>query len=110
MALHPASLAFVRSRPVLVFGFLTMALFLMGPQMGSVDVDGDGFPEVPVAVSTTTQVTEPLRAQIDERLKQTSGTFAREVAIRDSGFGMNQSAVSFRACYPHVQSSFVPRC
>jgi hypothetical protein len=111
MAWHPASLAFVWSRPVLVFGFLTMAFFLMGPQMGSVDVDGDGFPEVPVAVSTTTQITESSSVQINEQLQQTSGPVAREVnAIKDPGFGTNRSSTGLQACYPHMQSSSVLRC
>jgi hypothetical protein len=43
-------------RPTLLVGLIALSLFVGGPQMGSLDADGDGIPEIPVALATTNTV------------------------------------------------------
>jgi hypothetical protein len=40
--------------PILVLGIVAVSLFFLGPQMGSLDTDGDGYPDTPIAVSPIT--------------------------------------------------------
>ena len=44
---------------ILVLGIVAVLLFCLGPQMGSVDTDGDGCPDTPVAISSSTPVVRP---------------------------------------------------
>jgi len=44
---------------ILVLGIVAVLLFCLGPQMGSVDTDGDGCPDTPVVVSSSTPVVRP---------------------------------------------------
>jgi len=43
-------------RPFLFAELVAVALFVVGPQAGSFDDDGDGIPDIPVVVSGTTFV------------------------------------------------------
>ena len=42
------------ARAILLAGAVALALFVIGPQAGSVDDDGDGNPDIPVVVSCCT--------------------------------------------------------
>jgi hypothetical protein len=37
--------------PILVLGIVAVSLFFLGPQIGSLDTDGDGYPDTPVEIS-----------------------------------------------------------
>ena len=43
-------------RLVVVLGLLAITLFVAGPQLGSLDADQDGFPEVPVVVGCASPI------------------------------------------------------
>ena len=43
-------------RPILLVGLTTLLLFVVGPQLGSLDADADGIPEIPVALASTSTV------------------------------------------------------
>lgn len=43
-------------RYILLIALSALLLFVVGPQLGSVDADGDGIPESPVALATTNTV------------------------------------------------------
>lgn len=47
-------------RLILVAGLALVTLFVMGPQAGSLDCDGDGIPEVPVVLMAASIVAGPL--------------------------------------------------
>jgi hypothetical protein len=40
----------ISRHPVLLVGFAVLLLFVVGPERGSVDADGDGIPETPVVI------------------------------------------------------------
>jgi hypothetical protein len=42
-----------------VLGVVAVSLFFLGPQMGSLDTDGDGCPDTPVVISSLTPVVRP---------------------------------------------------
>jgi hypothetical protein len=44
---------------ILVLGVVAVSLFFLGPQMGSLDTDGDGCPDTPVVISSFTPVVRP---------------------------------------------------
>src|SRR5215471_17451442 len=44
---------------ILVLGIVAVSLFCLGPQMGSLDTDGDGVPDIPVVISSSTPVVRP---------------------------------------------------
>jgi hypothetical protein len=46
----------VSRRPTLLVGLIALSLFVGGPQLGWVDADGDGIPEIPIALATTNTV------------------------------------------------------
>jgi len=43
-------------RPVLLVGLSALLLFVAGPQMGSLDADSDGIPEVPIVLARLNSV------------------------------------------------------
>jgi len=46
-----------RSRcPIVVLGIVALSVFCLGPQLGSLDTDGDGYPDTPVAMSISIPV------------------------------------------------------
>ncbi len=40
-------------RPLLLIEIVVLALFVAGPRAGSLDVDGDGIPDVPIVVTAS---------------------------------------------------------
>jgi hypothetical protein len=43
----------------ILLGIVAVLLFSVGPQLGSLDTDGDGYPETPVVISISTPVARP---------------------------------------------------
>jgi hypothetical protein len=63
--------------PVLVAGLVALALFVVGPQAGSLDDDGDGNPDVPVVVMASSSVAQVSHAtQLNERSLNASDVVA----------------------------------
>ena len=46
-------------RWVAILGIAAVSLFFLGPQMGSVDTDGDGYPDTPVVALGSIPVARP---------------------------------------------------
>jgi hypothetical protein len=44
---------------ILGLAIVAVSLFFLGPQMGSLDTDGDGCPDTPVVISSSTPVVRP---------------------------------------------------
>lgn len=58
----------------LLVEIIVLTLFVVGPQAGSLDDDGDGNPDVPVVVSSSRGVEDVARApRCNERLVETAG-------------------------------------
>lgn len=58
----------------LLVEIIALTLFVVGPQAGSLDDDGDGNPDVPVVVSSSRGVEDFARApRCNERLVRTAG-------------------------------------
>jgi len=47
---------------------VAITLFSIEPQLGSLDADGDGYPEVPILVLNPSSVANPLRALAKDQL------------------------------------------
>ena len=112
MASHLANSTPVCRRRFLTVALFAMALFVAGPQMGSLDVDGDGFPEVPVAVvkgpvaafSSTTLNHEPLQRAVRAALN------LRVVALGPLSIDGNQSDLALHGLGTYLCCSCVLRC
>jgi len=45
--------------PAAILGIAAVSLFFLGPQMGSLDTDGDGCPDTPVVILSSIPVAQP---------------------------------------------------
>lgn len=97
-------------RLVLIFGLLAVALFMVGPEMGSLDLDHDGVPETTVLVLSRrplVSLSNTLQA-IQRRPKE--ATVALPFVLVDS-VGPNQFVnVDRHQSITHTHSLYVLRC
>jgi hypothetical protein len=111
MAWDHGVLVFVRARLILLLGLFAAALFLMGPQMGSLDVDGDGIPEVPIAVAQT-RIATPLSSLVrnEQKFQTTYRSFEVVSAAIGLQSGVAESEFGIPSCYTPLQVSCILRC
>ena len=57
MVWHSDKLKLAVSQSVFICGLLAIVVFVGGPQMGALDLDRDGFPEVSIAVASARSIT-----------------------------------------------------
>lgn len=108
---HSANLRFAPHRPILAFALLATALFVMGPQMGSLDLDGDGHPDTPIAVVGTTPVANTLNARSTVERPQRMGHAAPVfITVLDHEFGTEKFLSGLLASHGPTQLSSVLRC
>lgn len=83
------------ARAIVLVGVVALALFVIGPQAGSVDDDGDGNPDIPVVVSgcalaadlsSATRANQRSRNIHDVRLSRSLGISPRSVEVAKPEF------------------------
>jgi len=61
-------------RSLLLVGIVALTLFVVGPQAGSLDDDGDGSPDIPIVVSDATLAADASQtADVDQRSQNVRG-------------------------------------
>jgi hypothetical protein len=109
MGWHQFNPAVLFSQRILVFAFCATVLFLAGPQIGSLDADEDGFPEVPVAVAETGPIIHlSISPQQDRQPRTRRTSVLAFIAARPYRPGAQRSTIELLASIP--QASVVLRC
>ena len=94
-------------RWALLVGLVALALFVVGPQAGSFDDDGDGSPDIPVVVSGVTLVGDVSRTTSVSQRKQivheavpapTIAMLTRQSGIGKSDFTAPDGRSVLRSC------------
>jgi hypothetical protein len=109
---HFASSMWKFGRPVVILGLMAIAVFAVGPQLGSVDADEDSYPEVPVVVASTSRAFDSSSAtrRAPRRPQSIDNAVAlRLMAVQPYQFGIDES--EFPLHRGSAQQSFcVLRC
>ena len=97
------------ARSILLVGTVALALFVVGPQAGSLDDDGDGSPDIPVvvsepvivaALSPAARVDQRSRNIQDVKLSTSHGVPTGYIEIAKCGFSSFGDASVSRSCCP----------
>lgn len=71
----------ISSRPTLLVVLTALLFFVVGPQLGSVDADGDGIPEVSVILASSTNTIGVTTFTSKAAFNRTVRAFAIRVAV-----------------------------
>lgn len=112
MPWHPANLRFAPHGLPLVFALLAMAIFITGPQMGSLDLDGDGYPDTPIAVAGTTPSANTLsvRSGLDRPQRMNRANTTVVIAVLAHECGAEKFVCGLLPSHAPMQLSSVLRC
>jgi hypothetical protein len=107
---HSANSIRTFRRVILILGLAAIATFVVGPQLGSVDADGDGFPEVLVVVASTSPCTRVSRSALaDSRPQSIDQTVALMLmAVQAHALEIDQSELLLHS--NRCVKSLVLRC
>jgi hypothetical protein len=99
-------------RPVLILGLLAIAGFAVSPQLGSVDADEDGYPEVPVVVASTSPIADlSSSTRRDPRPESIHNAVALTlIAVQPYQFGIDESEFALHSGRSALRSFCVLRC
>jgi hypothetical protein len=109
---HFANSIWKLGRPVLILVLMAFAVFAVGPQLGSVDADQDGYAEVSVVVANarpTADLSSSMRRS--PRLKNIYNAVALTLmAVQPYRFGIDESEFPLPSGRSALQSFCVLRC
>jgi hypothetical protein len=100
------------NRTIVLVGAMALALFVIGPQGGSVDDDGDGNPDIPVVVSGCALAYDlsPVTC-VNQRLRNIHGvTLSRSLGIPSRSVEVAKPEFSSATDRPVLRSSCCLRC
>src|SRR5579864_3136914 len=99
-------------RYLLVLGLLFLSLFVLGPQMGSIDADGDGYPETAIVVaSSSPTVKAPSSARKNLPLQEIYNSLGLAViTIQQYHFKINEPDFASQVGRSALQSFCLLRC
>jgi len=99
-------------RYFLVLGLLFLSLFVLGPQMGSIDADGDGYAETAIVVaSSSPTVKAPSSARKNLPLKEINKSLGLAViTIQHYYFKIKEPDFASQAGRSALQSFCLLRC
>jgi hypothetical protein len=99
-------------RQVMILGLMAILVFAVGPQLGSVDADEDGYPEVPVVVASTNPAAGLSSSTRRGPRPQSvhSAVALRLMAVQPYQFGIDESEFPLHSGRSAQQSFCVLRC
>ena len=99
-------------RYFLVLGLLFLSLFVLGPQTGSIDADGDGYPETAIVVASSSRIVKaPSSVRKNLPLQELNNALGLAViAIQKYHFTINEADVASQAGRTALQYFCLLRC
>ena len=96
---------------ILLVTFVALVLFVVGPQLGSIDADEDGYPEVSVVVANSGPSLGAARSELrTQSLQETHQPPPSQAAIRQNAAQVEKPAVAYQPGRSLLRSACLLRC